>query len=524
MPFRAFFALKQLFSVVDMIAGKWFRFACIPIGLLSVCPEMLQGNPLPTCIDGKEVSCSDFRQTCERDSISRDAWRTDSVGPIDFRLMVEAARRAGMDTLPDIRQQAEEYRRKLSRPYLLDEQVADKIAEATYRRMKTGYDADRVQVSLVFKYLPQNASVRMLRDAEARMDSIYEAIRKGASFEECVKCFSDERQTFWVGPLQMPEEFENTVFRMQPGQMSKPFFTPQGIYIVKVLAQEKIPPFSAIKDSLTEKQADRIQVKKGMTSVVERLKKDLGYSPDWAAMQELHTDGHTARTLFVLDGKPYTGVDFSIFAAAHPGSVSRQMEDFIAKSVLDLENDRLERKHPELARKLQAYRDSLLACEIYHKEVYEKTFCDDARLKSYFDTHRSRYSWKEPKYRGLVVHAVTKRTAKQVRKFLKRLPEAEWNDAVRLVFNSDGKSQACIEYGTFAVGENAFVDERVFKKAKAVPLRDYPFTVVEGKKVYKPESYREIRDKLLADYYRDAALRWLDSLRAQARLKSTKRF
>lgn len=35
--------------------------------------------------------------------------------------------------------------------------------------------------------------------------------------------FSDEKQAFWVGRLQMPIEFEDVVFRMKPGQISKPF-------------------------------------------------------------------------------------------------------------------------------------------------------------------------------------------------------------------------------------------------------------------------------------------------------------
>ena len=503
-----------------MIVGKWFRFACILIGLILIYPMMLQGNPLMIRINGKEISYSDFRRICERDSIFFPTGRMDPIDRfIDFCLMVEAARQAGMDTLPDIRQQVEEYRRKQSKPYLLNEQVIDKIVEATYKRMATGYDAERVQVCHVFRYLPQNASARMLHAAEVRMDSIYEAIQKGSSFEECVRCFSDEKQAFWVGRLQMPIEFEDVVFRMKPGQISKPFFTPQGIHIVKVLAREEIPPFPAIKDSLIEKHVGRIQVKKEMASVVEKLKKDFGYNPDHLAMQELYRTGHTTRTLFVLGGKPYTGVDFNAFAAAHPGTISRQIEDFISKSVLDLENSCLEQKYPELAGQLQVYQDSLLAYEIYRKEVYEKNFCDDARLKSYFETHRAKYDWKEPRYRGLVVHAVTKRMAKQVRKFLKKLPEAEWNNAVRLVFNADGKSQVSIEYGTFAVGENAFVDELVFKKRKAVSLPDHPFTVVEGKRVNGPESYQEIRDRLLVDYYQDAGLRWLDSLRAVSKVE-----
>ena len=80
------------------------------------------------------------------------------------------------------------------------------------------------------------------------MDSIYRALAKeetGAvpSFDACVEQFSDEKKAFWVGGLQMPMEFEDVVFGLNTGEISRPFFTPQGIHIVKVLEQQEILPF-----------------------------------------------------------------------------------------------------------------------------------------------------------------------------------------------------------------------------------------------------------------------------------------
>lgn len=489
---------------------------CLLLGLLLVCPAMLQGKSLLMCINGEEISCSEFLQICERDSSFFPVLRKDIVDRfVDFYLMVEAARQAGIDTLPDVQERVRNYRSRLSKSYLLDGQVVDKVLRTAYNRMVAGHDAGRVQVCHIFKYLPQNASPRMLHAAELRMDSLYEAVLHGASFEECVKRYSDEKRSFWVSRLQMPEEFEDTVFRMQPGQISRPFFTPQGIHIVKVLSREEIPPFPVMKNSLMQKQIGRNKVKEEMSSVVEKLKKEYSYTPDRAGMDDLRRNGHTDRTLFVLDEKPYTGADFAKFAMSHPGLVSTQLEDFVIKSVLDLENVRLERKYPDFSQRMQAYRDSLLAHEIYHREVYEKNACDDARLEAYYEAHRGEYA----RYEGLVVHAVTKRLAKQVRKFLKRLPEEEWDNAVRLVFNADGKQQVLIEHGTFSVGDNAFIDELVFRKSKAEPLQDYPFTVIQGQKLKSPADYREIRDRLSADYYREVGLRWLDSLRAVSKVE-----
>lgn len=51
-------------------------------------------------------------------------------------------------------------------------------------------------------------------------------------------------------------------------------------------------------------------------------------------------------------------------------------------------------------------------------------------MAAYFDKHRSDYHWKNPHYKGIVIHSATKRIGKQVRKLLKSLPEEEWQDAI----------------------------------------------------------------------------------------------
>ena len=67
-------------------------------------------------------------------------------------------------------------------------------------------------------------------------------------FFSCVVQFSDEKKAFWVGWLQMPVEFEDIVFGLNAGEISRPFLTPQGIHIVKVLELQVILPFESMKD------------------------------------------------------------------------------------------------------------------------------------------------------------------------------------------------------------------------------------------------------------------------------------
>ena len=62
--------------------------------------------------------------------------------------------------------------------------------------------------------------------------------------------FSDETGRFWVKKLQMPVELEDTVWALRPGGFSRPFFTPQGIHIVKVLERKNFPSFEEMREKI----------------------------------------------------------------------------------------------------------------------------------------------------------------------------------------------------------------------------------------------------------------------------------
>lgn len=152
----------------------------------------------------------------------------------------------------------------------------------------------------------------------------------------------------------------------------------------------------------------------------------------------------------------------------------RQLEAFTVKTILDYENSRLEWKHPEFCALVQGHRDSMLLAEITDREVGKRSVVDEAGLKAYFEAHRSDFHWDEPRYRGIVLHCTTKRVAKQVRKFLKQIPEEEWMDAIRLTFNAGDTPKVQAEQGLFAPGDNAYVDDLVFKRKDATPVLSFP--------------------------------------------------
>ena len=234
---------------------------------------------------------------------------------------------------------------------------------------------------------------------------------------------------------------------------------------------------------------------------------------------ELLAKGSTSRVLFTLDGKAYGGKEFAGFAAVYPAGTHRQLEAFTVKTILDYENSRLELKHPEFCALVQGHRDSMLLAEITDREVGKRSVVDEAGLKAYFEAHRSDFHWDEPRYKGIVLHCTTKRVAKQVRKFLKQIPEEEWMDAIRLTFNAGDTPKVQAEQGLFAPGDNAYVDDFVFKGKDATPVLSFPFTAVQGRKQKGPDSWQEVREPLITAYRNYLEMHWVAKLRAAGKVE-----
>lgn len=485
-----------------------------------------QQDPVLMRINGKDVLRSEFEHFYNK---SNKLSKTGQKTPKDYtdmfvnsKLKVAAAEAAGMDTVRVLQTKLEAYRNQLTKSYLTDQVTTERMARQYYEKMKANRRAGQVLVSHIYKSVPQNISGSKLRQMEAKMDSIYEAIKKegaNANFDTYVKRFSDGQKSFWISWLQMPTEFEDLVFGMQVGEISRPFFTPQGIHIVKVLEKKDVPAFEDVKDEIVRRQTWHHGMDKGTEVLVEKLKKDYHYSLDKTALDELISKGQTSRTLFTLENKAYTGKDFARFAVAHPEGIQRQIAGFVMKSVLDYENDHLVQKHPDLRLLVQEYRDGLLLNEISNREVKEIVRTNEVGLKTYFDEHQADYYWKEVRYKGIVLHCVNKRMAKQVRKLLKQLPENEWLDAVRLTFNAGVTPQVQAEKGLFAPGDNLFVDDLVFKKKESTPVLSFPFTAVMGKKVKGPEDYKEVGEQLVSDYQNHLEQRWVTKLRAVSKVE-----
>ena len=488
---------------------------CISLFVVAV---FAQEDPVLMRVNGREVLRSEFENAYRRYAERSNA----QLSPKEYaalfaqsKLKVEAARAAGLDTTTVFRKQHEKRRTELVESYLIDKQVMDSCARVLYQKMGLKARSGRVQVMQIFKRLPQTVTSRHLEEEKARMDSIYRVIQNqpDLNFNRLVEIYSDDKQSRWIEGLETTSEFEDVAFSLAKGAVSQPFFTPEGIHILKVIDREEAFAYENVSGRLIERLRRKEILDKGTAAMLDRLKKSWQYTPNQAAMEELLAKGRTEQNLFTIDGQAYTGAMFTRFASSHPQSVKRQLEGFIAKSLLDYESRNIDKKHPEIRVALRESDENYLVKEITRQKIELPAINDRAGLATYFKFHSSDYRWESPRYRGVVLHCVDKKTAKQAKKMLKKVPEKEWADQLRQTFNTSGTEKIQVEQGIFADGDNKYIDKLVFKKGGFEPVMSYPFTIVVGEKMKGPDDYREVIEQVRKDYRSYLDTCWARELR-----------
>ena len=136
----------------------------------------------------------------------------------------------------------------------------------------------------------------------------------------------------------------------------------------------------------------------------------------------------------------------------------------------------------------------------------------EEELEEFFIRYREGYQWDYPHYRGAVFHCKNKKTAKAIKKHLKRYDFSSWEEALNGLNFVYAESYR-MEYGLFQIGKNEYVDKLIFKCGSYTPLSDYPYTFVMGKKLKAPESYNDVRDRVLEGYLEYQENRWIDALK-----------
>lgn len=450
----------------------------LPMLFFTCCIACAQSNdPVIMTINGKPVLRSEYEYSYNKNNTSGVIDKKTVEEYVDlfinYKLKVEAALDAQLDTLPSFKREFKGYRNRQILPSFVTDEAMEMEARRVYDNTKESIGSrGLILPSHIFIAVGQDASQADQDAAKARIDSVYDAIIAGADFAELARQVSQDGPSAqrggkiqWLQTGQTMKEFEDAAFALAPGEMSKPVHTPAGWHIIYMNERKQLEPYDTLHDNIV-----KFLEAKGQRRVA------------------------------------YAAVD-SIVNLSN-GKLTRD-------DVIDQRATELQAEDKDLDYLVREYHDGLLLYEISNREVWDKAAKDTTGLINYFNKNKKKYNWDEPRYKGIAYHTKTEADIDAVRECVKDADFSTWGDKLRSTFNNDSTIRIRAEKGIFKKGDNAFVDQMVFGvDTIATPVKDYPYSEVYGKVLKKgPESYEDVRGLVIADYQEELEEAWVASLR-----------
>lgn len=424
----------------------------------------MQNDPVLLKVNHRTIHLSEFESAYQKATNATEKKKKKKSEVNEFlnlyihnQLKIAEAETKRMDTLTNIRSKLQSYQNKLTQNYNAS-QVKNESFSAYLREYKQKHNKEQRQIIQIYKKIPQITNSHSINKTSLQMDSIYRVLTRnsGRDFAAQVETHSDDKNTVWISRLETPKEFENVVFSLKEGEISTPFFTPQGIHIVKLLQKREQTPTEELEQTARQRWIRK-----------NRLNAD--FKQSFRTRENLHQQQKTP--------------------------IEQQLRTYRDQLLL------VEINKKEIGEKLND-RTGLQAYFTTHTNDYK------------WDPVRYRGIVIHCKDKKLI------RKAKRLVKGLpidewEGIINAYFNSSRNRTVLVEKNSQYL-----FIIGENQYVDKLVFKKpGNVLPPKGFPYAAVVGKKAKKPDSYQEVLDPLKADYKNFLESLWLNRLQANSKVE-----
>ncbi|MEO7801851.1 MAG: peptidylprolyl isomerase [Ginsengibacter sp.] len=299
-----------------------------------------------------------------------------------------------------------------------------------FQNIEERQGAGTMKAAQILIATPLNAGTSEKNAASKKIDSIYNALLKGADFAQMAAMFSNDKLTFVNGGV-LPDfgtgrydpVFENKAFGLKKnGDFTSPFQTAYGFHIVKRI---NIIPVSANGDDaitvhdLKEKIQQDSRVEIARAKFLKGVLKQLGYKKnltinvsqlsrvtDSFTMLEKKDFTKTLNDKTVLhsfkNGNVTVG-DWLSFANSYKSNAdlykdetnAELLEKYIGITAIEKYKALLENYNPAFKFQLQEFKDGNMLFEAMERNVWGKASEDSVGLEAYYDKNKLKYKWTE---------------------------------------------------------------------------------------------------------------------------------
>ncbi|MCU0342913.1 MAG: peptidylprolyl isomerase [Ignavibacterium sp.] len=258
--------------------------------------------------------------------------------------------------------------------------------------------------------------------AELTMDSVIAEIKAGKDFGEVAKRFSDDTGTKDKGGdlgfferRMMVQEFDETAFSLEVGQVSDVVRTNFGLHIIKVTEKESYPTFEADRENL-KNLLKRTRYNALYAELIDSYKKEFNYKINESAIQQMI--GYNDSTVIggEMKGANEIGNNTVFSFADHIETVNsfysriksdtefsgkKFQADVLNKGVIKYSEQllleekalSLDKTDTQFADLMKDYQNGIFIFKLQEEEVWNKVIVDSSKLHDFYQKNIQNYSW-----------------------------------------------------------------------------------------------------------------------------------
>lgn len=254
---------------------------------------------------------------------------------INFKLKVREAVEMGLDTSQSFKRELKGYRKQLSRPYLIDQELLDALMMEAYERKKKEIRASHILINCDPNASPADTMVAYERIVNLRNRIVAGenfsdvATSKGGSQDPSVR--DNKGDLGYFSAFQMVYPFEEAAFNTAVGEISDPVRTRYGYHILQVTDERPARGEIRTAHIMIRYGADKSTLKVDALSKANEIHELLMNGADFSEMAAKYSeDNSTAKRGGELPwfgtGKMVEAFENTAFALEKDGDISQPFE------------------------------------------------------------------------------------------------------------------------------------------------------------------------------------------------------
>jgi peptidyl-prolyl cis-trans isomerase SurA len=386
--------------------------------------------------------------------------------------------------------------------------------------------------------------------AHMKIDSVYNKLLKGASFNEMVKMYSEDNRSkarngelpeFNSFSYQIPEKVRTEAFQLQKnGDLSKPFKTDEGWYIIQRIDLKGLTTYKEMENFIKNKVSRDSRSMLSQQNAIEKIKAENNFKDkpknlsifnkelDSSALNgkwKISNPDKFNKPLFQLGKETFSQLDFAKFieerqSVQHysniPYMVKKLYEDFVNTKVLDYADRHLEEKYPDFKFLVNEYKEGMMLFDITDKLVWSKAMNDTIGLELFYKANLDKYMWKD-RVEAEIYTCKDKQVATDVMSMLKLNKQAE---EIATTLNKKNPMNISFSKGLYERGENEYLNDNfnqtgTFLANKKPDEEAYRVLNITKKIPAEAKKLEDIKGIAISDYQNYLEKKWITDLKTK---------